>query len=84
MEQGYQPKPRVTLKTNDGAGSSIRGSTRLEACVIKHDTRQGSGIDGIVQELADRVTAGLVEALSGMSPRKRAELKDVLIRVGVP
>jgi hypothetical protein len=73
-----QPKPRVTLKTNDGVEVKFHPWEYAIGGLCNPNTTpidMGSGIDGAVQELADRVTAGLVEAPSGMSPRKRAELK---------
>jgi hypothetical protein len=73
-----QPKPRVTLKTDDGVEVKFHPWEYAIGGLCNPNTTlldMGSGIDGAVQELADRVTAGLVEAPSGMSPRKRAELK---------
>jgi hypothetical protein len=75
-----QPKPRVTLKTNDGVEVKFHPWEYAIGGLCSPDTTlldTGSGIDGAVQELADRVTAGLVEAPSGLSPRKRSEMKSL-------
>ena len=73
-----QNKPRATLKTNDGVEVKFHPWEVAIGGLCSPDTTHLDSVGGLcgsAQELANRVTAGEIEAPFAISPRKRMELE---------
>jgi hypothetical protein len=73
-----QSKPRVALKTNDGVEVKFHPWEYAIGGLCTPNMANldmGAVISGSVQELADKVTAGQVEAPCRVSPQKRSEME---------